>query len=105
MTPKDKGDAMWVPLAGWLIVAPVTTEESFAGSQLLIPGTARARITRWQYDVLASGGPAPLEKKERATPSDILPGQWILAPQRVAFDVPEEEVTLLAERHVWAIVA
>lgn len=94
---------MWKPRPGWLLVAPVLTDEKLPNSLLIIPEQIRAKMTQWQYEVLASGGPGEAEEDER--PSDLSAGDWILAPQRVAFEVIEEDVILLAERQVWAVIA
>jgi hypothetical protein len=62
-------------------------------------------MTRTQYEVLASGGPAlvdPEDDSEPETPGIFQPGDWIIAPPRVAVDVVEEGVLLLSERNVWA---
>lgn len=97
---------MWKARAGWLVVQPVETEEQLPGSLLIIPDSVRQRMTQWQYEVVSSGGPGkPDEHRDPDCPSDIPEGAWIMAPQRVAFDVPEEGVILLAEREVWALIA
>lgn len=85
---------MWRPRNGWLLVSPVTTDERLPGSLLVLPDTAVSRMTRWQYEVDAAG-----------PESGIPEGAWIMAPQRVAFDVPEEDVILLSGNEVWAIIA
>lgn len=93
----------WKPMPGWLIVKPVETEDKIGS--LYIPGQAIQNMTRTQYEVIASGGPAPLpEDAEPETPGHIQPGDWVLAPQRLAFHVVEEDVMLLSERNVWAVI-
>ena len=91
----------WTPRPGWCLVRPVTTEETIGS--IVIPDMVRAGMTRTQYDVIASGGPAPTVDDE--TPTTIRDGDWVLAPQRVAFDVIEEGITLLSARNVWAVIA
>lgn len=94
----------WSPLPGWLIVRPVETEDMIGS--IVVPQQTIAEMTRSQYEVVASGGPgAPdPDSEEPETPGVYAAGDWIVAPQRVAFDVLEEQVTLLSERHVWAKV-
>lgn len=91
----------WIPHPGWVSVRPVATEDTIGS--LVIPRQAIDRMTRTQYEVVASGGAVVLEE-EPETPSGVAPGDWILAPPRLAFTVIEEGVTLLSERHIWAIL-
>lgn len=96
---------MWKPRPGWLLVAPVLTDEKLPNSLLIIPEQIRAKMTQWQYEVVASGGPSEVDPEVwQDTPSNLSEGDWILAPQRVAFEVIEEDVILLAERQVWAVI-
>jgi len=95
---------MWKPRAGWLLVAPVQTEDTLPGGLIVIPEQTKARMTQWQYEVVASGGPAEPDPDEDESPSTLAEGDWILAPQRQAFDVIEEDVILLSERQVWAVI-
>jgi len=95
---------MWRPLPGWLLVTPIETEEQIGS--IVVPQQTIAEMTRTQYEVVASGGASvpDSEDAEPETPGEYAAGEWIVAPQRVAFDVLEERIMLLAERHVWAKV-
>ena len=94
----------WRPLPGWLFVKAVETEDKLGS--LYVPNQAIQAMTRTQYEVVASGGPAPLdEDEEPETPGTIQSGDWIIAPQRLAFEVIEEGLVLLSERNVWAVIA
>lgn len=94
----------WHPMPGWLLVRPVETEDR-VGS-LYAPQQAIAAMTRTQHEVVAFGGPAPRdpEAEEPETIGDFAPGDWLLAPQRMAFHVPEEGVTFLSARNIWALL-
>lgn len=95
----------WKPMPGWLFVQRVETEDTLGS--LYIPQQAIQNMTRTQYTVLASGGPAPVDPdsdEEPETPGHFQPGDWVLAPQRLAFDVQEEGLTLLSERNVWTTI-
>lgn len=93
----------WRPLPGWLLVEPVDTEDKLGS--LYVPQQTISRMTRTQYTVLASGGPAPQDPDDDPeTPGEFKAGDWVVAPQRVAFHVQEESVTFLSERNVWCII-
>ena len=94
----------WRPLPGWLLVRPVDADDKLGS--LYIPQQAIQHMTRTQYEVVASGGPAAPdpEDEEPETPGRFATGDWVVVPQRLAFDVLTERVMLLAERHVWARV-
>lgn len=94
---------MWHPMKGWLFVEPIETEESFAGSAIIIPTQARERTALWQYTVLDQGPlDTPDQDEEPFTPSAFLTGDWVMARQRSAIQVFEENLTLLAEQDVLA---
>ena len=93
----------WTPLPGWLLVRPVETEEQFGS--LVIPDSVRGDWTRTQFEVEASGGALPQDPDEDPeTPGEIGAGDWVLIPQRLAFQVIEEEVMFASERNVWAVI-
>lgn len=91
----------WSPLPGWLIVRPVEADDRLGS--LYVPQQTVAHMTRTQYEVVASGGPSAPDPDddEVETPGEYAPGDWVIAPQRVAFEVAEESLMLLPERHVW----
>ena len=95
----------WRPGKGWLFVERIETEESFAGSSIIIPTQARERTALWQYTVLAQGPlDTPDEDEEPFTPSILQPGDWVMARQRAAVQVFEENLILLAEQDCVAVI-
>lgn len=93
----------WSPLPGWLLVRPVDADDRMGS--LYVPQQTVAHMTRTQYEVVAFGGASDQDPDEEPeTPGRYAAGDWVIAPQRVAFEVVEEGVTFLSERHVWAKV-
>lgn len=98
---------MWKPRPGWVLIEKVETEERFAGSAIIVPVVARDRFARWQYAVLAQGGPIlpdPTRPPKRpGTRTVVQPGDWVLTPPRKAMEI-DRDLWLVQEPDLWAVV-
>jgi len=94
----------WRPLPGWCIVSPVDAEDQIGS--LFIPQQTVAEMTRTQYEVVAFGGSAFVDPTDDdpQTPVVVAPGDWVVIPQRVAFDVIEERLMLAPANHIWGVL-
>lgn len=94
----------WRPLPGWCIVTPVDAEDKLGS--LYLPQQSVQAMTRTQYEVVVSGGPAWVDPDDDDPPTPVIvgPGDWVIIPQRVAFDVVEERLMLAPSTHIWAVL-
>jgi len=89
----------WKPSKGWLLVKRIETEDKIG--HLYITATSQQRIAGWTYEVVRSGGPAV---DEEGMAYEFQPGDWILTPPRRTLEAEEENVLLLPEADVWAVI-
>lgn len=98
------------PAPGWLLVEKLDTVDTVGTGVILIPQQTKERLTRWQYTVVASGGPPLPEIREdgkRVRPKTyraFQPGDWVICPPRSVTDVDEEGLLLLPLESCWAVV-
>lgn len=104
------GDPIFLPQPGWLTARPIETAETFADSPIVIPESVRDGVAKWQYLVVASGGPAPVKRNEitgkhepPGIPHSYQPEDWILTGPRVGIQV-WGDLHLIPERDVWAVI-
>lgn len=104
-----------IPARGLLLVRRVDAEDTFAGGRVLVPDSAKARLTAWQWDVVAVGLPAVCDARKcdrhhevvkgvRVHPCDVRAGDWIMVRPRSDVEVDTlAGLCVVAQDDVWGV--
>ena len=106
-----------IPARGNLLVREIRAADTFAGGRVLVPDTAKERLTSWQAEVIAVGAPAACDTRRcdrahvfegalRVHPCELAPNDWVLTAPRayVETDEPERRERVMAQDDVLAVL-
>lgn len=106
-----------IPARGLLTVRAVQTHDTLGSGVIVVPDTAKGRLTAWQWDVIAVGPPAFCARRKcdrahigegnaRTHVCDVRAGDWIVARPRSEAPLPSDTggVCVVAQDDVWAVL-
>jgi hypothetical protein len=102
-------------LPGWAIVERAETEETYAGSTLIIPDYVRSRVARDQFEVVAvaqrntrcrdADCDRPHDAGYHVVPASLTPGSWVVLGPRSLAAIPGETTRWLVPIDaIWCVL-